>query len=499
MAAPALVLVGYALVAFLLPTTSRVEWFVNGDHVRHLVLVADERARGALSYEIRPYPRGWHTSVALLWSALGGPGNPPQLAGLINLMSTCAWLLSAALALATATLGAAVATRVGTRSLAAGVAGAVAASVTLWPTFLGDYQALGLESSLVAAVVLAVCLRELLERLGSLSAFLVCASGLVVMGHTWQLLLPVSGIAVVVAGWVYARGGPPRRWVVVLGGLAVAGLSILPAFRRSRPRSGSATPSSRTSRCPCPWRSPWLGVVASLALAWWRRRDLVLVGVLLLVCLPALTGVVLALRLGISATTYYPGKLLWHTAALGLTTVAAVLALAWQRLGARPSLGASLGRAAIGATAVLCALVGVVVALRRLPRHLVHGRRRDRAEPRRDPRSRAGAGGLDRRAPRHRRRDPHPARRLPPRGRPGRHSAGADDGRSGVRAARRRRASRHPHDDARGAGAHPLLVRAERRDHQALTRNSTHWPDCSTSGYVSAKAAWPGPSARTSA
>ena len=132
-AAPALVLVGYALVAFLLPTSSRVEWFVNGDHVRHLVLVADERARGALSYEIRPYPRGWHTSVALLWSALGGPGSPPQLAGLIDLMSTCAWLLSAALALATATLGAAVATRVGLRPVAACVAAAVAASVTLWP------------------------------------------------------------------------------------------------------------------------------------------------------------------------------------------------------------------------------------------------------------------------------------------------------------------------------------------------------------------------------
>ena len=57
------------------------------------------------------------------------------------------------------------------------------------------YQALGFESSLVAAVVLAVCLRELLERPGSLSALLVCASSLVVMGHTWQLLLPVTGIA----------------------------------------------------------------------------------------------------------------------------------------------------------------------------------------------------------------------------------------------------------------------------------------------------------------
>ena len=155
-------------------------------------------------------------------------------------------------------------------------------------------------------------------------------------------------------------GGPARRWVVVLGGLAVGGLSILPSFAAVATQVGVGHAVVADVEVPVPVAFAVAGVAASLGLAWWRRRDLIFVGVLLLVCLPALTGVVLALRLGISVTTYYPGKLLWHTAALGLTTVAAVLALAWQRLGARPSLGATLGRAVIGAAAVLCALVGVI-------------------------------------------------------------------------------------------------------------------------------------------
>ena len=132
---------------------------------------------------------------------------------------------------------------------------------------------------------------------------------------------------------------------------AVSGLSILPSFAAVATQVGVGHAVVADVEVPVPVVFAVAGVAASLGLAWWRRRDLILVGVLLLVCLPALTGVVLALRLGISPTTYYPGKLLWHTAALGLTTVAAVLALAWQRLGARPSLGATFGRALIGATA----------------------------------------------------------------------------------------------------------------------------------------------------
>lgn len=359
-AGPALVLVGYALASFLVPTATRVEWFLNGDHVRHVVLVVDEQARGALSYDLRVYPRGWHTGIALLWSALGGPGNPPQLAGLVSLMSTCTWLLSAALALATATLGASVASRVGVRTTPACVAGSVAGAATLWPSFLGNYQALGMESSLVAAVVLAVCLRELLERLGTRAAFLVCLSGLVVMGHTWQLLLPVSGIALLVAAWSYARGGSVRRWATVVVGGAVAALTVVPPFTAVATTVGVGQAVVADVEVPVPVLAAGLGVACALGLAWWLRRDRTLAAVLLLVCLPALTGVVLAVRLGIPVTQYYPGKLVWHTAALGLTVAGATLALAWQRLRAHASPAATAGRAVVGALAVLGVLVGVI-------------------------------------------------------------------------------------------------------------------------------------------
>jgi len=357
LAAPSLVLVGYAVGALFLSRASRVEWFLNGDHVRHLVLVADIQANGALSYDSRIYPRAWHTAVALLASVAGVDST--GLLGLIDVMATATWLLSALVALTTATLTFSVGRRAGLAPVPACLTGALGGAATLWPSFLGHYQALGLESSLIAAVVLAVCLRELLERLGSLTAFLVCAAGLTVMGHTWQLLLPVSGAAALVSGWVYLRAGRRLR-VITVGSVAVAvTLVVLPSLTAVATTVGVGHAAVADIVAPVPVLT-LVGAAASVVLLAWRRRaDVPLLVVLALVALPAITSFALAARVGVSVTTYYPAKLLWHSALLGLAAVGAVAGLLWSRLGeARPAFAAP-ARALMGAVGALCALGAV--------------------------------------------------------------------------------------------------------------------------------------------
>lgn len=358
-AAPAVLLVGYVAGAHLLDTATRVEWFLGGDHVRHLVLVSDERALGALSYDIRPYPRGWHSSVALLWSAAGAPESSRDVPGLVSLMSTLVWLLSALLALATASLAAAVARRLGLSLLPSATAGGVAGALTLWPPFLADYQALGLESSLVAAVVLAVGLRELVERPGSRSAFGVACAGLLLMSHTWQLLLPFTAVLVLVTGWAMLRRHGGRAAVPAAAALAGAVLASAPSLLAVASDVGVGHASDADVVAPVPWVLLVAGLGAAALLAVRRRADRVLLVAVGLVVLPAVTGVALALRVGVSVATYYPAKLLWHTALLGVVLVCPLLVWGWQRVsssttgvlrvGLRTALALAVAGVALGA------------------------------------------------------------------------------------------------------------------------------------------------------
>ncbi|WP_156996708.1 hypothetical protein [Knoellia aerolata] len=353
--APAATLVLYAAAAFFLARPSRVEWFLNGDHVRHLVLVADIQANGALSYDVRPYPRAWHTAVALLSSVTGSGGS--DLVGLVDLMATATWLLYAMVTLTMAALAASMGVRVGLKTLPAAIAGSVAGAATLWPSFLGNYQALGLESSLVAAVVLAVTLREVLTHHGSLSAFLVCSAGLLVMGHTWQLLLPVSGLAAAMAGVRYIRAGDPWKRIVVVAGIGgVVLYASLPSLTAVAKSVGVSHAAVADIVAPVPMLTLAVGLLSTAVVMWLRRRDVWLVFVLLLTVLPALTSVALAARVGVSVTTYYPAKLLWHSALLGLAAIGPAGGLLWSSIRARqPSLAVPI-RACLGAAAVLCAV-----------------------------------------------------------------------------------------------------------------------------------------------
>jgi hypothetical protein len=362
-AAPALLLVAVLLWSFTLPTADRVAWFVNGDHVRHLVLVADERARGALDYARRDYPRAWHTTVTLGWSVTGPSGPRADLVGLVSLMSALCWLLYAALTLATSSLTAALAHRVGVRALPAAVAAALAGAATLWPGFLGSYQTLGFEGTFTAAVVLAVALREVLVRPSSVTASVTTWAGVLVTAHTWQLLLPVSGLLALAATWARVRWAVPeerrRRVVESVGLAAVAGAASLPALTAVVGKVGVGHAAVGDVEAPVPLWLLALGLVAAGVLAVSRRRDRDLILVLALSVLPALTAVGLAVRLGIPVTRYYPAKLLWHTTVLGLSSVAVLGAIAWVRAGSATLRGVVV-RGLLGVVAVSCAVGGAL-------------------------------------------------------------------------------------------------------------------------------------------
>ena len=344
-----------------------MEWFVNGDHARHLVLVADEHRLGALSYESAVYPRAWHSVVALAWSLGHAAGPALDLWGLVSLMATMTWLLSALLALTTTTLTAALAVRMGLGVRPAVVAGTLAGAFTLWPWFFGNYQALGLESSLVAAVVLAACLRELVVRAGSWQAFLVCASGVVVVANTWQLLLPVSVSLVAATGGLLGWRRSARVRVAAGSVALAAALVSLPSFAAVLDRVGVGHAVDADIVAPVPLGVLVIGVAGVLVLAWRRRHDLVLLLALGLVLLPALTGVVLAWRVGVSATTYYPGKLLWHTALLAVAPLGVIAALAWRQAASTearlPRLAAHTSLALGGSVVALGALYAPAPAL----------------------------------------------------------------------------------------------------------------------------------------
>ncbi len=329
-AVPALLVVGYAVAVRFLPVGRRDEWYLGGDHVRHAVMVAEEQAAGGLSYAAESYPRGWHTVVALVWSALGVRPDESVVTAL-DLGALLAWLLPAGLALTTAALAASLGARVGLSHGAAGAAGLVAGCITLWPLFLANYQALGLEASLVAGCVLAVVLREQLVDGGGWRALVVAAAGVVVVSHTWQLLLPVVGLAAIrsAVGVVRARRA---AGATLVGALVLAvGLASWPALEAVVTRVGIEHASDADVVSPVPWVFLVLGGLAAggvLARSATTRRAAV-AGVLALSALPALTGLVLAGVVGVTPETYYPSKLLWHTALLGLAPLAVgVVALA---------------------------------------------------------------------------------------------------------------------------------------------------------------------------
>ncbi|NYG07690.1 hypothetical protein BJ986_002177 [Phycicoccus badiiscoriae] len=338
-AIPGLVLAGYAIAVRPLPAGKRAEWFLGADHVRHLMFVPELQGAGNLSYAQQSYPRAWQTLVTAVWSATGGRPDADGFRSLVDLMSTAAWFLPAVLSVATGSLAVHVGRRVGLGERGRGeapiaVAGLGAAAMVLWPSFLSIYQALGFENSFVGGIVLAVVAVEVIARKdgGGLAAVGVVLAAAVVCAHCWQLLLPAVGVAfIVLAGPLLARGDLRTR-AVLLWGVLAAGLVATPALVAVFTVIGIQHATDAGVKAPRPAAMLLVALLCSTWLAVRHREDRRMVGLWLVVLFPCLTGLALAARVGIPVTQYYPSKLLWHSATLGLAPLAVVAVSAWRRL-----------------------------------------------------------------------------------------------------------------------------------------------------------------------
>lgn len=326
---PAVVLVAYVLMVRAMPVGRRTEWYIGGDHVRHLLLTSEVQSTGSLSYAVDAYPRAWHTLLAAAWSALG---LRPQtdIAAVVDVSAVLVWLLSAGLALTTSALGATLGHRLGLASRHAAAAGFVAGSVTLLPPYLGNYQGLGFETSLLAAGVLAAVLRAQLARPHSLATLAVAAAGVVVVAHTWQLLLPVVGlVAVHCAVGISRRSGRPAALRCLALAVVVLGASA-PSLFAVTTQIGVQHATDAGVRAPVPWALFAVGAVAAIGLAW--RAPPCARWALGLMAVPAMTGLALAAYVRITPDTYYPSKLIWQSAALLLAPLAVAAVILARRM-----------------------------------------------------------------------------------------------------------------------------------------------------------------------
>ncbi|SES43652.1 hypothetical protein SAMN05216199_3642 [Pedococcus cremeus] len=295
---------------------------------------------GNLSYADQSYPRAWHTLVAAVWSSTGGGLDRAGLRSLIDVQATAAWCLPAVLSIAMGALALQAARRAGLSAAHASTAGFLAATMVLWPPFLSAYQALGFENSFVGAIVLAVVARHAMEPAETrIWPFVVVLMGIVVCANAWQLLLPALGVALVQQVRRLVRFARGARFAVAVISSLIAAVVALPGILAVVRDVGINHAADAGVKAPVPVTLVLGGLLCCGVLAVRCRGDRSITLLWVMTATPALTAIAVALQARIGLFVYYPSKLLWHSAALGLGPLAAVAVMAWSAL-AGHSMGA---------------------------------------------------------------------------------------------------------------------------------------------------------------
>ena len=328
----AAVLGGAGLLLALLPGTRSVQWAMGGDHIHHLLFVAQVERAGGLDYAVESYPRAWHTLPATL-AAVRGDAGPQTLRHLVAVTATSTWTSYVVLVMATAVAGARYATAVGAPERQRAWAGALAGWLVSWPTVwvTTSGSASRRRSSLRRPWPWwwgSACARRARPGLSSSRSW-----RRVSMCHVWQLLVPVVGLAALlaVAAWLRARRRSPRALVALVAGCGVALTYAAPALTAVLGVGlDHATDAGLDPRVPWVWALLGVAATALLLRTWRTGRGGVdpagpapRPGGGVTTLATAALGLALAARFGLSPLTYYPGKLLWHTAVLGMVALPA--------------------------------------------------------------------------------------------------------------------------------------------------------------------------------
>ncbi|GAB3035336.1 hypothetical protein GCM10011376_18980 [Nocardioides flavus (ex Wang et al. 2016)] len=359
---PACWVFAWGVAQLALQGPDAVEWFLGGDNVRHVGTVAEIVSTGDLTYADTAYPRAWHTVIALAWVFGGAALDESRILSFVLLNATSTWILFALLVLASSNLANAIAQRLQSQGWRAGAwAAALAGCWMMTPRFMADTLALGFQTTILAAIVLAVAAREcVVGRTNRLNGYMVWVALVVLMAHTWQLLIPAVVVPAAVHGWrVAVSDAQARGRVLVLTSLGALGAA--PPFLSAYTGPGIAA-SAAPGVSPVP---SWLVLLASVIATMIVIRQLPraeATGLGGVVLAPMLVGVAISGVLATSITSYYPSKLLWHTAAVGLGLFA-VVTVSFVARAARAGPALRIGGVTIGTLASAFGLWGLVTPL----------------------------------------------------------------------------------------------------------------------------------------
>jgi hypothetical protein len=358
------------------PVTVATNWFFYwGDNVMRARDVSAMGALGRLDYSVvRGAPGGWWSVVSLAAvSKTDSRGTPVGLLAIVSTNAQLVWALYVLVCAATSLTAMAMVRHFGGHRWASALAGLGAGAVMCWPQFFFFTMGAGFQSTVLLTLLLAVAACEVLTaKAGELRAVTICSAAVVLTAHDY-----LPGLAIVGVLWLGAlaryRAGRgmrvdrrDRSVIVVMVCSALATAPILQMFGGTSGVAASrASLDGMTMRLPVEWVIPGI-LAAILCLARpGRSRTAAWVGMAVLVAFLEPIGAWLFLHVPIES--YYPTKMLWHVAALGVPLVWAWLSLG--RLGliqraesahAKPDVGA--WTRVILAASVVAGLVGVVPA-----------------------------------------------------------------------------------------------------------------------------------------
>ncbi|MFW5470903.1 hypothetical protein ACOCJ4_12755 [Knoellia sp. CPCC 206435] len=353
--------IGGALAVSQLGTMT--SWFLSGDHVRHLGLVTRTIDAGGVEYVNQTYPRAWHGALALMWSATGSERDEAGLAELIRLQSLATWMVLALVPLALALTAAGLHRRAGGGPVLSGLAGAAAGFLILGPWFYGAYVPRGFETSVLALLVVAVAVLQVMEARADRGALLVVAISGALIAHVWQVLLPVvAALLVLVLGDRWRRR-PSTRVLVGDAALLVLSAAVAVPGLLGVARGYGFEAAAVAGDVPPPALA-WLAVVAmSAAVLFGTRPRSGLPACATAVGAALITALGLAALAGVGLDSYYPNKTLWTATALGLPLVGAAAAHLVKQAQDEPRVGRPalvLAGSVGGLVLLLCAATPVL-------------------------------------------------------------------------------------------------------------------------------------------